>query len=76
MKSCINTIVLITIIGVAFGMTSCKKRKLNKSTITSQDNAIAEMVFNDAFKVTEDAMKENKMIPGGWNRQREASNNQ
>ena len=24
----------------------------------------------------EDALNENKMIPGGWNRQRKASNNQ
>jgi len=67
MKSSINTIVLIIILGVAFGTTSCKKRKLNKSTITSQDNAIAEMVFNDAFKVTEDAMKENGLEKVGSN---------
>ena len=67
MKSSINTIVLIIILGVAFGTTSCKKRKLNKSTITSQDNAIAEMVFNDAFKVTEDAMKENGLEKAGSN---------
>jgi hypothetical protein len=67
MKSSINTIVLIIILGVVFGTTSCKKRKLNKSTITSQDNAIAEMVFNDAFKVTEDAMKENGLEKAGSN---------
>ena len=65
MKSCINIIVLLTSLAVAFGITSCKKRKLNKSTITSQDNAIAEMVFNDAFKVTEDAMKENGLEKSG-----------
>jgi len=65
MKSCINIIVLLTSLAVAFGITSCKKRKLNKSTITSQDNAIAEMVFNDAFKITEDAMKENGLEKTG-----------
>ncbi len=36
---------------------SCQKRKLNRSTTSSQDNAIAEIGFNDLFKVTEDVMK-------------------
>ncbi len=65
MKRSINTFFVIVILFTAFGTTSCKKRKLNKSTVTSQDNAIAEMVFNDAFKVTEDAMKENGLEKSG-----------
>jgi hypothetical protein len=65
MKRSINTFFVIVVLVAAFGTTSCRKRKLNKSTVTSQDNAIAEMVFNDAFKVTEDAMKENGLEKTG-----------
>ncbi len=43
---------------------SCGKRRVNRSTVTSQDNAIAEMAFNDVFKVTEDALKEENLEKG------------
>jgi len=46
---------------VILGASSCKKRKLNRSTVTSQDNAIAEMAFNDIQAVTEDAAKDNDL---------------
>ena len=46
---------------IVLGTSSCKKRKLNRSTVTSQDNAIAEMAFNDVQSVTENGMKENSL---------------
>lgn len=55
----INKIFITLIVVASIGtFSSCKKGKLNRSTTTSQDNAIAEMAFNDVFKVTEDAIKE------------------
>jgi len=65
MKNFANIFLVLIALGAVLGTTSCKKRKLNKSTVTSQDNAIAEMVFNDAFKVTEDAMKDNGLEKSG-----------
>jgi len=65
MKTLNNIILVSLVIGLTFGLGSCKKRRLNRSTVTSQDNAIAEMAFNDAFKVTEDAMKENGLEKSG-----------
>ena len=35
---------------------SCQKLKFNRSTTSSQDNAIAEMSFNDIFKIIEDVI--------------------
>ncbi|MDG2227128.1 MAG: hypothetical protein P8L20_05285 [Flavobacteriales bacterium] len=67
MKKPTTIFFVLTILFAAFGAISCKKRKLNNSTVTSQDNAIAEMVFNDAFKVTEDAMKQNGLEKTGLN---------
>ena len=67
MKKTTTIFFVLTILFAAFGAISCKKRKLNNSTVTSQDNAIAEMVFNDAFKVTEDAMKQNGLEKTGLN---------
>lgn len=45
--------------------TSCKKRRDNRSTITSQDNAAAEAGFDDVFKVTESAIKDNDLEKAG-----------
>lgn len=58
MKISKNIFVVLTCFILLGSVSSCKKRKLNRSTTTSQDNAIAEMAFNDVFKVTEDAIKE------------------
>ena len=51
MKRNINTFFVIIILFTVYGTTSCKKRKLNKSTVTRQSNAIAEMVFNNLLKL-------------------------
>lgn len=50
----------LILLGIA-SLESCKKRKANRSTITSQDNAAAEAGFNDVFKITEDALKDNNL---------------
>ena len=52
---------LILLLVTMVSMDSCKKRKANRSTITSQDNAAAEAAFNDVFKITEDALKDNNL---------------
>jgi len=65
MRKFTNIILVAIALGAIVNTTSCKKRRLNKSTVTSQDNAIAEMAFNDAFKVTEDAMKDNGLEKSG-----------
>ncbi len=36
-------------------------QKENRSTITSQDFAVSKNSFNDIFKVTEDALKDNNL---------------
>lgn len=48
---------------------SCKKRRENKSTTTSQDNAAVEAGFNDVFRVTESAIKDNDLEKGGMSYQ-------
>ena len=53
-------IIAVILLGIA-SLESCKKRKANRSTITSQDNAAAEAGFNDVFKITEDALKDNNL---------------
>lgn len=50
---------LLLIAALAFNFSACRKRKDNRSTTTSQDNAAAEAGFNDVFKVTESAIKDN-----------------
>lgn len=45
--------------------TSCSKRRENKSTTTSQDQANAEASFDDVFKVTESAIKDNDLEKAG-----------
>lgn len=59
MKSNIIYFSLATIL--ILGTSSCEKRRLNRSTVTSQDNAIAEIAFNDVQSVTENGMKENDL---------------
>lgn len=58
----INKLLLLVAIVLAFStLESCKKRKANRSTTTSQDNSAAEAGFNDVFKITEDALKDNNL---------------
>lgn len=59
-------IIVITIIAfsVVFS-TSCRKRRDNRSTTTSQDQAAAEAGFDDIFKVTESAIKDNDLEKAG-----------
>jgi hypothetical protein len=54
-------LLIITVGVLILGLHSCKKRRANRSTITSQDNAAAEAAFNDVFKITEDALKDNDL---------------
>ncbi|MCB9187946.1 MAG: hypothetical protein H6599_01560 [Flavobacteriales bacterium] len=44
---------------------SCRKRRDNRSTTTSQDQAAAEAGFDDVFKVTESAIKDNDLEKSG-----------
>lgn len=60
MKKLNLILVLFCLVGVVT-LESCKKRKANRSTITSQDNAAVEAAFNDVFKITEDALKDNNL---------------
>ncbi len=57
----INFILIVVLTFGMLSLNSCKKRKANRSTITSQDNAAAEAAFNDVFKITEDALKDNDL---------------
>ena len=45
--------------------TSCRKRRDNRSTTTSQDHAAAEAGFNDIYKITESAIKDNDLEKSG-----------
>jgi hypothetical protein len=45
--------------------TSCRKRSNNRSTTTSQDHSNAEAGFDDIFRVTESAIKDNDLEKGG-----------
>lgn len=52
---------LLIVFSVLLNVTSCKKRRENRSTTTSQDNAAAEAGFNDVYKITEAAIKDNDL---------------
>ena len=41
---------------IFFILISCQKNKLNRTTTSSQDNAIALIAFNDLLKVSEDVI--------------------
>ncbi len=56
MKYNVKSILILAIAGtLLFTVQSCKKRKLNKETTTSEDNSIAEASFDDIFKITNEA---------------------
>ncbi len=55
----LRAIVILGIAGFILTTTSCKKRKLNRATTTSEDNALAENLFDDVFSVMEEADAEN-----------------
>ncbi len=57
-------IVAILALSVVFS-TSCRKRRDNRSTTTSQDQAAAEAAFDDVFRVTESAIKDNDLEKSG-----------
>ena len=52
----LSTLVLIAL--VAVGTASCEKSKLNKATTSSEDNELAETLFNDVYDVVEEVTKE------------------
>lgn len=55
-------LVLLTILALSLVFsTSCRKRRENRSTTTSQDQAAAEAGFDDVYKVTESAIKDNDL---------------
>ncbi len=60
MKQSIKLSGLLLLVFV-FTLQSCTKRRANRSTVTSQDFAMMENSFNDIFKVTEDALKDNDL---------------
>ncbi len=35
------------------GFSACKKRRLDKETTSSEDNSVAEQMFDDVFNVTD-----------------------
>ena len=53
---------------MAFGSSSCQKRKLNRDTTTATDQGAAQSMFNDVFKVVDEVSRvdddENKSLPG------------
>lgn len=51
----------ILVLSLVLSISSCKKRQDNRSTTTSQDNAAAEAGFDDLYKVTESAIKDNDL---------------
>lgn len=52
----------IIITSVVISMSSCKKRKLNRDTSSSKDDAIAENAYNDVFKVVDENAGENATL--------------
>ena len=55
MKLTVKLTSIILISGACLIAVSCKKRKLNRSTDTSQDDAVAQAAFDDVFHVTDEA---------------------
>jgi len=59
MRNATPIIFLIVMVNLLFS-TSCEKRKLNRQTTTSEDNALAENLFDDIYKnISEVAEEEN-----------------
>ena len=57
-----KTILLALLVtSIVVGTTSCKKRKLNRSTTTSQDNQQAESMFQDVYDVVDQAAQEEQV---------------
>ena len=54
MRYLVKLICLIFIFSFLF---SCTKRKLNRSTTTSQEYAVAEILFSDIYKIIEETIK-------------------
>jgi len=67
MKKNIYLFAGLFIIGSLLFTTSCKKNKLNKQTTTSEDNALAEDLFDDVFKNIDEAADEESL--DGTNKQ-------
>lgn len=56
MKSTLKFTSVILLAGTfIIAMPSCKKRKLNRSTDSAQDDAVAQSAFDDVFHVTDEA---------------------
>lgn len=58
-------LILSTLLLALVFSTSCRKRQNNRSTTTSQDNVAVEAGFDDVFKVTESAIKDNDLEKAG-----------
>ena len=53
----ITNLAIIAVIGIVVFLSECQKAKLNKETVSAEDNATAENLFTDIFKIIDDMAK-------------------
>ncbi len=58
MKTTLKLTTFALVAVFALSLTSCKKRRLNRSTYTSEDNSLAEASFDDVFHVTDEVAQD------------------
>ena len=58
MKKILNLILVLALASGTMMLDSCKKQKLNKDTTSSEDDATAQNMFDDVFKVVDESAKE------------------
>lgn len=64
MKKTLNLFAVLVLISGILVMGSCRKAKLNKETTSSEDDAIAESLFDDVFKVVDESAKDDDVNLG------------
>lgn len=64
MKKTLNLFAALVLISGILVMGSCRKAKLNKETTSSEDDAIAESLFDDVFKVVDESAKDDDVNLG------------
>ena len=63
----------IALVAILFIFASCEKSKLNRATTSSEDNELAENMFNDVFKVVEETAQEEDLEGEGKTERMERS---
>lgn len=58
MKKILNLIAVLALASGTIMLDSCRKHKLNKDTTSAEDDAVAQNMFDDVFKVVDESAKE------------------